>query len=76
MRREPHVRFREGGGLKFPSATRPAPRQMFQEILSIDSPAAGTARTSMTMGWARPHVRLSAGRPVVSQYAGNEGCIG
>ena len=24
---------------------------------------------------ARPHVRLSAGRPV-SQYAGNEGCAG
>ena len=23
MRREPHVRFREGGGVKFPSATRP-----------------------------------------------------
>jgi hypothetical protein len=33
MRREPHVRFREGGGVKFPSATRPIPRQMFQEIL-------------------------------------------
>ena len=35
MRREPHVRFREGGGVKFPSATRPVPRQMFQEILSL-----------------------------------------
>src|SRR4051795_6078609 len=23
MRREPHVRFREGGGVKFPPATRP-----------------------------------------------------
>jgi hypothetical protein len=35
MRREPHVRFREGGGVKFPSATRPVPRQMFQKILSL-----------------------------------------
>ncbi len=23
MRREPHVRFREGGGVRLPSATRP-----------------------------------------------------
>jgi hypothetical protein len=35
MRREPHVRFREGGGVKFPSATRPVSRQTFAEILSL-----------------------------------------
>src|SRR5215217_742623 len=28
MRREPHVRFREGGGVKVPSATRPVSRRM------------------------------------------------
>src|SRR6476660_6221426 len=30
MRREPHVRFREGGGVKFPSATRPIRRQPYR----------------------------------------------
>jgi hypothetical protein len=32
-------------------------------------------RFSLTEVAPRPHVRLSAGRPV-SQYAGNEGCAG
>src|SRR6202047_20036 len=35
MRREPHVRFREGGGVKFPSATRPMPRNLFADILRL-----------------------------------------
>jgi hypothetical protein len=35
MRREPHVRFREGGGVKFPSATRPIPRNLFADILRM-----------------------------------------
>jgi hypothetical protein len=37
MRREPHVRFREGGGVKFPSATRPIPRILFADILRLVS---------------------------------------
>ena len=35
MRREPHVRFREGGGVKFPSATRLIPRNLFTDILRL-----------------------------------------
>ena len=35
MRREPHVRFREGGGVKFPSATRPIPKNLFADILRL-----------------------------------------
>ena len=44
MRREPHVRFREGGGVKFPSATRPCR----QRHPVADRSAAGTACASMT----------------------------
>ena len=35
MRREPHVRFREGGGVKFPSATRPIPKNLSTNILRL-----------------------------------------
>jgi hypothetical protein len=35
MRREPHVRFGEGGGVKFPSATRPIPRNLFADVLRM-----------------------------------------
>ena len=57
MRREPHVRFREGGGVKFPSATRPIPRNLFAEILRLIAELRPPPATSTAQG-----VRLSCVR--------------
>jgi len=41
----------------------------------IQDPVRVTGGLVSSVAEARPHVRLSTGRPV-SQYAGNEGCAG
>ena len=43
MRREPHVRFRDGGEVKFLSATRSIPRHLFTEILRMIAGLGATA---------------------------------
>jgi hypothetical protein len=66
---------RAGSRLEFTYCHYFAPETSPEQIWAIDETAQWMGIRETDHPLPRPHVRLSMGRPV-SQYAGNEGCIG